>query len=56
MCEEIDLNYPPSNMVAYWNKFSRPEIDPGYLYINPFFTADTWWIDKDKEAVLKTAY
>ena len=48
----VPLYYPPASMVAYWNKFDRPEIDPKYLYINPFFTADTWWINKKKEAAL----
>jgi len=44
----VPLYYTSSNMVAYWNKFGQPEIDPKYLYIQPFFTADTWWIDKKK--------
>ena len=48
----VPLYYSPVSMVAYWNKFDRPEIDPKYIYINPYFTADTWWIDKKKEAVL----
>ena len=34
--------------VAYWNKFARPAIRPKYAV---GFT-DTWWIDKDKQAVL----
>jgi len=34
--------------VAYWNKFSKPLIRP--IYSIGFI--DTWWIDKDKQAVL----
>jgi microcin C transport system substrate-binding protein len=33
--------------VAYWNKFSQPEINPPYdlaLY--------TWWVDKEKKEAL----
>lgn len=36
--------------VAYWDKFSRPAIDPPYgldLY--------TWWVDPEKEAALERA-
>jgi microcin C transport system substrate-binding protein len=43
--------YKPSNTIAYWNKFSRPEIKPrldrGVL--------DTWWYDEAKAAKLTTA-
>ena len=52
----VPLYYSPASMVAYWNRFGQPEIDPGYLYVNPFFTADTWWIDKNKESVLRQRY
>ncbi|MBU1582605.1 MAG: extracellular solute-binding protein [Proteobacteria bacterium] len=34
--------------VAYWNKFSRPAVRPKYAV----GFLDTWWIDKDKQAVL----
>jgi microcin C transport system substrate-binding protein len=34
--------------VAYWNRFSRPEIRPKYTVGFP----DTWWIDADKDARL----
>lgn len=37
-----------SHRLAYWNKFSRPEIGPKY---DPRFTTaiHTWWIDPEKE-------
>ncbi len=34
--------------IAYWNKFSRPDIRPRFTLGFP----DTWWIDTDKEALL----
>ncbi|MDA8133570.1 MAG: ABC transporter substrate-binding protein, partial [Desulfobacteraceae bacterium] len=34
--------------VAYWNRFSRPEVRPKYAVGFP----DTWWIDPDKDARL----
>lgn len=34
--------------VAYWNKFSRPAIRPKYAV----GFIDTWWIDRDKQALL----
>jgi microcin C transport system substrate-binding protein len=34
--------------IAYWNKFSRPEIKPKYAL--GFF--DTWWIDPEKDKAL----
>jgi microcin C transport system substrate-binding protein len=34
--------------LAYWNKFSRPDIRPRYS--TGFI--DTWWIDKEKQAAL----
>jgi microcin C transport system substrate-binding protein len=33
--------------LAYWDKFSRPEITPKYS-----FGFDTWWVDKNKESAL----
>jgi microcin C transport system substrate-binding protein len=33
--------------VAYWNKFSKPEIRPKYA-----LGIDTWWVDSEKEAQL----
>ncbi|MCP4366607.1 MAG: ABC transporter substrate-binding protein, partial [Deltaproteobacteria bacterium] len=33
--------------VAYWNKFSRPEIRPKYA-----LGIDTWWVDPEKEKTL----
>ncbi|MFI4986479.1 MAG: ABC transporter substrate-binding protein, partial [Alphaproteobacteria bacterium] len=35
---------------AYWNKFGRPKIAPKYALA----FADTWWIDADLAAALKT--
>ena len=37
-----------SYRVAYWDKFSRPEITPKYS-----LGFDTWWVDPEKEAALK---
>lgn len=34
--------------VAYWNKFSKPALRPRYS----IGFIDTWWLDKDKQAVL----
>jgi len=34
--------------VAFWNRFSRPEITPKYG-LGLF----TWWIDPEKDAALK---
>jgi microcin C transport system substrate-binding protein len=34
--------------VAYWNKFSRPEVSPPYgLPLN------AWWIDREKLAEIR---
>ena len=41
--------YNKSFWVAYWNRFSRPEIQPKYAI--GFF--DTWWVDPEKDAALK---
>ena len=40
--------YKPSNNVAYWDKFSRPEVKPRF----DRGILDTWWFDKDKAAKL----
>jgi len=40
--------YKGSNTVAYWDKFSRPEIKPKY----DRGILDTWWFDKAKAASL----
>ena len=37
----------PSYRVAYWDKFSRPDIKPAFS-----LGLDTWWVDADKEAAL----
>jgi microcin C transport system substrate-binding protein len=41
--------YKPSNNIAYWDKFSRPETKPRY----DRGVLDTWWYDKDKAAKLE---
>jgi microcin C transport system substrate-binding protein len=40
--------YKPSNMIAYWDKFSRPAVKPRY----DRGILDTWWYDKAKAAKL----
>jgi microcin C transport system substrate-binding protein len=40
--------YKPSNNVAYWDKFSRPEIKPRF----DRGILDTWWYDEAKAAKL----
>ncbi|MBS0232646.1 MAG: ABC transporter substrate-binding protein [Proteobacteria bacterium] len=42
--------YKPSYSVAYWNKFSRPAIQPKY----DNGVLDTWWFDAAKAAALKS--
>jgi microcin C transport system substrate-binding protein len=36
--------------VPHWNKFSRPAVKPKY----DLGAVDTWWVDPDKQAKLKT--
>jgi microcin C transport system substrate-binding protein len=36
---------------TYWNKFGRPAAEPVNNF--PFFTLDTWWIDKEKDVALR---
>jgi microcin C transport system substrate-binding protein len=36
---------------TYWNKFGRPKAEPVNNF--PFFTLDSWWIDKEKQAALR---
>jgi len=43
--------YSSKYRIAYWNKFSRPEIKPKYAL--GFF--DTWWVDPEKEEALQAA-
>ncbi|MGH6750306.1 MAG: extracellular solute-binding protein [Methyloceanibacter sp.] len=40
--------YKPSFTIAYWDKFSRPDIKPRF----DRGILDTWWYDKDKAAKL----
>ncbi len=40
--------YKPSNTIAYWDKFSRPEVKPRF----DRGILDTWWFDKAKAAKL----
>lgn len=37
-------------MIAYWNRFGHPGTQPGWV---PDIYLNTWWLDKDKDAVLK---
>jgi len=43
--------YKPSNSVAYWDKFSRPETKPRF----DRGILDTWWYDEAKAAKLANA-
>jgi microcin C transport system substrate-binding protein len=43
--------YKPSNSVAYWDKFSRPETKPRF----DRGILDTWWYDEAKAAKLARA-
>ena len=40
--------YKGSHTIAYWDKFSRPQIKPRYAR----GVIDTWWVDPDKERLL----
>src|SRR5690606_21700584 len=37
--------------IAYWNRFSRPEITPRYHALD----ITSWWFDKEKDAKLAQA-
>lgn len=43
--------HSPAIMVAYWNRFSRPEILPKYNALE----ISTWWFDPEKDAKLSQA-
>ena len=48
----VPLHHSDKFRVAYWNKFSRPEVPPKYDYqfiYGPYF----WWHDTKKAADLK---
>lgn len=36
--------------ISYWNKFGRPPVEQRWSF--PYWSADTWWIDRGKEAAL----
>jgi microcin C transport system substrate-binding protein len=38
------------NPIAYWNKFSRPKVEPTYYF--PYMLMEHWWVDNAKEAKL----
>ena len=40
--------YKASHTIAYWDKYSRPEIKPTYAR----GILDTWWWDDDKAAAV----
>ena len=42
--------YKAAHHVAYWDKFDRPTVKPRYAR----GIEDTWWVDADKAAKLKT--
>jgi microcin C transport system substrate-binding protein len=44
----IPQYYVGTFRIAYWDKFSRPEVTPKYG-----FCQECWWIDADKAAALK---
>ena len=41
----------PSNNIAYWDKFSRPETKPRY----DRGILDTWWYDRGQSCEIATA-
>ena len=49
----IPLYYSPDYMIAYWDRFGRPKIQP--TWSQNFLYFDTWWIDKDKDEIIKKA-
>lgn len=44
----IPLYHLRTDWVAYWNKFSRPEVTPVYGYV-----IEAWWVDPEKQAALR---
>ena len=46
----IPLGYTGKTMMAYWNRFGRPEIQPDW---SPDMYLRTWWIDEEKDTALK---
>jgi microcin C transport system substrate-binding protein len=46
--------YIPYDRIVYWNKFSRPKINPSQsIIINNIL--EWWWFDKNKATLLKKA-
>ena len=40
-----------ADRIIYWNRFDRPKVKPRYAV----GFMDTWWINPDKDAVLRAA-
>ena len=49
----IPLYYAPDYMIACWDRFAHTEIKPNWS--QNFLYFDTWWIDKEKDEVIKKA-
>ena len=49
----IPLYYAPDYMIAYWDRFGHTDIKPNWA--QNFLYFDTWWIDKEKDEVIKKA-
>lgn len=47
----VHLYYAPDYMIAYWDRFGRPEIQAKWN--QDFLYFDTWWIDKEKDNVIR---
>ena len=46
----IPMSWRGKQMVAYWNRFGRPEVRAEWA---PDMYLSTWWIDEEKDAALK---
>jgi microcin C transport system substrate-binding protein len=46
----IDLGHAPGNLLAYWNRFGKPEPTPPYGTGLPHL----WWFDAERDAALGT--
>ena len=49
----VPLYYTPDFMIAYWDRFGYTDIKPNWS--QNFLYFDTWWIDKEKDEVIKKA-
>jgi microcin C transport system substrate-binding protein len=46
----IPMSFRKKQMIAYWNRFGSPEIQPDWV---PDLFIWTWWIDKEKDDALR---